>query len=83
MSRRDKLLARLRTYPKDFEWSELETFLRGLGYDVVKKSGGSKRKFVGKDLPLISLHEPHPDNVVKSVYLKQVVEALEESGIIK
>ncbi|PJI91196.1 HicA-like toxin of HicAB toxin-antitoxin system [Yoonia maricola] len=83
MSRREKLLARLRTYPKDFEWSELETLLKSFGYVVVKKSGGSRRKFVGEDLPLISLHEPHPDKVVKSVYLKQVVEVLLESGIIK
>lgn len=82
MSRHEKRLERLRSYPKDFEWSELEAILKALGYKVLKKGGGSKRKFVGDGLPLISLHEPHPENVVKVVYLRDVVQVLEENGII-
>ncbi len=62
MSRRDKLVARLKGRPKDFTWDELVKLLAGLGYveAVTGKTGGSRRRFVHATAPAIVLHEPHP-----------------------
>ena len=43
---------------------------------------GSRRKFK-KDKRIIILHEPHPGNIVKKYMLKQVLEALKETGEIQ
>ena len=36
MGRRDKLIARLKSRPKDFTWDELVRLLDGLGYREVR-----------------------------------------------
>jgi hypothetical protein len=33
MTKKDKLLARLFSKPRDFEWSELKALLKGLGFE--------------------------------------------------
>ena len=46
MSKRQKLVERLKQRPKDFTWDELSTVLKQLGYQETKagKTGGSRRK---------------------------------------
>lgn len=80
VSKSDKLKARLFTYPKDFTWEELLVVLRSYGYEQLKqgKTGGSRRKFKDERNHIISLHEPHPSNIVKSYAIEQVVEALQQ-----
>jgi len=39
MAKKDKLLARLFSKPKDFEWSELKALLKGLGFEEVGGTG--------------------------------------------
>ena len=41
------------------------------------KTGGSRRKFINKNLDIISLHKPHPSNIVKQYVIKQLIEKLE------
>ena len=43
MSRRDKLVSRLRGKPKDFTWDELVRLLEGVGYSeaAAGKTGGA------------------------------------------
>ncbi len=84
MSRRDKLLKRLKGRPKDFTWNELGRLLRMLGYSQVKrgKSSGSRRRFVHPSLPTISLHQPHPGNTLKAYQVDQLVEALRKEGLL-
>lgn len=42
--------------------------LVGLGYELEKtgKTGGSRRKFIHATAPLISLHKPHPKEILKA-----------------
>ncbi|WED21077.1 type II toxin-antitoxin system HicA family toxin [Vibrio sp. JC009] len=80
MSKQEKLKVRLLSRPKDFTWNELQSFLRALGFEEFKGSGSRRKFFRGADKVLINLHEPHPDKVIKQVYIKQVVEKLIESG---
>ena len=43
MSRKEKLLERLKQRPKDFTWDELTTLLRQLGYRQVHTGKLSRR----------------------------------------
>lgn len=81
MSKSDKLIERFKTRPSDFQWSEMERMLRGLGYSMANGSG-SRRTFSGAGLPKIKLHEPHPSPVVKQYVLDQVKELLEREALI-
>ncbi len=80
MSKHRKLLDRLASKPKDFTWNELVTVLGTLGYELTKGSG-SRRKFnrTGTKQPLY-LHEPHPNGLLKSYAVRQVVQYLSDEG---
>ena len=84
MTRREKLLARLLSKPKDLTWQELQTLLSQFGY-VWKCSGGSHGRFADKDSPEIQIRvcAPHPGNIVKGYAMKQVYDDLKEAGFIK
>lgn len=84
MSRRDKLVARLKGRPKDFTWDELVRLLEGLGYAeaVTGKTGGSRRRFVHAAAPAIALHKPRPGNIVKMYVIDDVLRVLTEKGLI-
>lgn len=78
MSKIEKLIAKLKSNPKDFTWDELKKVLAHFGYEEMKKgkSGGSRRKFVNSKNDVISLHKPHPQNTLKSYVIKQIIEHL-------
>ena len=84
MSRKDKLIARLKVCPKDFTWDELVAVLGLLGYDEVSfgKTGGSRRRFVRASSPTIMLHKPHPAKIVKLYALRDVIEVLKSEGLL-
>ncbi|MEE9255981.1 MAG: type II toxin-antitoxin system HicA family toxin [bacterium] len=67
MARRDKLIERFKSRPRDLAWDELTRLLEGLGYSEAKRgrTGGSRRRFVHPAAPAISLHKPHPGDIVK------------------
>ena len=81
MTKRKKLLERLLSKPKDFEWSELRTLLTGFGYEEISGAGSRVKFYDSKSGSLISLHKPHPSNIVKEYILDQVIEVLEGRGI--
>ena len=85
MSRNEKLVQRLLSLPKDFTWEELTKILTLFGYTEIKKgkTGGSRRKFADEKKHIISLHKPHPGNIVKEYALKQVIAQLKEKGHIQ
>lgn len=84
MSRRDKLVARLRARPRDLTWDELVRLLEGLGYSeaATGKTGGSRRRFVHDTAPIIALHKPHPGNIVRMYVIEDVSRVLTEAGLI-
>lgn len=83
MSKYDKLIKRLLSKPKDFEWSEAVTILESMGFEMIR-GAGSRRKFCHKQSKLvISIHEPHPKKIMKSYAIQQVIDTLEEGGFLK
>lgn len=78
MSKADKVKERLYTLPKDFTWDELVTVLSGMGYQELKSTGSSARKFVDERNHVINLHKPHPGKILKMYAIKEVVTVLKE-----
>ncbi len=80
MSKIEKLLDRLLNSPRDFTWDELVKILTHFGYEelVKGKTGGSRRKFADTDKNIISLHKPHPGNILKTYAIKEVIAHLKE-----
>ena len=85
MSKIEKLLSRFLNSPSDFTWEELKKILTHFGYIEMPNgiSGGSRRKFVDNDKNVISLHKPHPKNILKRYVIKLVTEHLIQHRKIK
>lgn len=85
MAKIEKLIERLLAFPKDFTWDELIKILDHFGFKEIKtgKTGGSRRKFSDSGKQIISLHKPHPGNILKHYQIKEVVTSLKEKGSIK
>jgi hypothetical protein len=85
MSRQEKLIARLLSIPKDFTWDELVKVVAFFGYEEFTggKTGGSRRRFVDRKKNIITLHKPHPSNIIKSYAIREVIAHLKEKGHLK
>lgn len=85
MSKRDKLLERLQEKQSDFTYDEAKTLLAGYGYKVDNsKTSGSRVAFVNVETKhIIRLHKPNPGNVLKKYQIDQLIEELENQGVIK
>lgn len=83
MSKKEKLIARLLSRPKDFHYDEAKTLLLQLGFEEKNKgkTSGSRVEFV-KGVDTILLHKPHPSGELKSYQVKQLVDTLNELKLI-
>lgn len=82
MSKKDKLLDKLLSKPKDFTWSELKTLLKGYGYKEIQGAGSRVTFFLTKPRNLIRLHKPHPDKILKAYQIIEVIQNLKNIGVI-
>jgi predicted RNA binding protein YcfA (HicA-like mRNA interferase family) len=76
MARIEKLVEKFKTVPKDLTWQELVKILNHFGYHELSKrgkTGGSRRRFVNANNDIISLHKPHPGNIVKQYVIRQIL----------
>ena len=84
MTRKEKLIQRFQQRPKDFTWDELAVLLKSLGHREIKvgRTGGSRRRFVHEKAVTITLHKPHPQNVLKRYAVDQILEILRQEEMI-
>ncbi|MBR5730640.1 MAG: type II toxin-antitoxin system HicA family toxin [Firmicutes bacterium] len=84
MSKKEKLIKRFLSIPKDFTFDELVTLLAFFDYQIDTKgrSSGSRFEFINPDHRSIDIHKPHPSNVLKAYQLRQVLDILESEGLI-
>lgn len=84
MSQKEKLISRFQQRPKNFTWDELTCLLKSLGYQEVKvgRTGGSRRRFVHSIKATITLHKPHPQNILKRYAIDQVLEVLRQEDML-
>ena len=84
MSKKEKLIERLKTRPKDFTFDEVETLLRYFGYRRSDKgrTSGSRVMFVSDVFPPVLLHKPHPGRVLLDYQMKQLIDILKSEDLI-
>jgi hypothetical protein len=80
MSKIDKLISRLLSYPKDFTYNELRTLLLSFGYNEMQ--GAGSRVCFSNGYHKIKLHKPHPGNILKRYQLGLIINELKEKGVI-
>lgn len=84
MTKRDKLLNRFLTKPKDFTWQELINLLGHFGYKNIGsgKTGGSRVRFIHPHYPPITLHKPHPTTILKKYQIDDIFNTLKQEGLL-
>lgn len=82
MSKREKLLKRLASRPKDFTWAELVSLMTSLDFEM-ERASGSGRKFVHPVAEsVLYIHEPHPAKVLKSYQVHDAIDYLKKEGLL-
>lgn len=83
MGRKNKLVARLKSRPKDFTFDEAKTLLELCGYVMINsgKTGGSRVAFKKGD-DILRLHRPHPQRELLQYQIKEIIGKFEKEGLI-
>ncbi|MFA7686620.1 MAG: type II toxin-antitoxin system HicA family toxin [Moheibacter sp.] len=85
MTKKDKLVKRFLSIPKDFTFDELIALFKHLGFEMRNKgkTSGSRVEFTNVEAKLSYFaHKPHPGNIVKTYVLRQLREFLTENKIL-
>ena len=84
MGQKEKLINKLKSRPKDFTFDEAETLLKYFTYNRSNKgrTSGSRVMFVSDEYAPILLHKPHPRKELLDYQIKQLIEVLEQEGLI-
>ena len=85
MGQKEKILKRLKSIPKDFTFEEAEALLGFFSYHRSNKgkTSGSRVMFISeKYKSKILLHKPHPRKELLQYQIKQLIELLEQEGLI-
>lgn len=83
MTRRQKLIDRLLTRPKDFSYDEARSILVAFGFVEHNKgrTSGSRVEF-HRDNDTILMHKPHPSGILKPYQVRQLIDFLQELKLI-
>ena len=86
MSRKEKLLLRFLSQPKDFTFEEAVRLLKDFDFYEVStgKTSGSRVRFKNDEYPInvIKFHKPHPSNILKPYVLDIIRMNLEECELL-
>ena len=85
MSQKEKLISKLKSNPKDFTFDEAETLLGYLTFHRSNKgkTSGSRVIFTSDEYNAkIMLHKPHPRKELRDYQIDQLIEMLEQEGLI-
>lgn len=83
MTKKQKLIARLLSKPKDFTYDEARTLLISFGFTEHNKgrTSGSRVEFY-RDNDTILMHKPHPSGILKPYQVRQLADFLQELKLI-
>ena len=84
MGKKEKLIERLKSVPKDFTYNEAVILLNYLDFKRSDKgrTSGSRVMFISDTHGSILLHKPHPQKELKSYQVKQLLAFLEQEGLL-
>jgi hypothetical protein len=77
VGKKDKLITRLKTKPKDFTYDEAKTLLELCGYVMAKsgKTSGSRVCFT-KELKVFRMYKPHPRKELLHYQINELIDEL-------
>jgi len=83
MSKKEKLIKRLRSKPRDFTFDEADSLLTSLGMKRSNKgrTSGSRVEYVIDDVKL-SMHKPHPRKELHMYQIIDLIDDLTDGGLI-
>ena len=84
MGQKEKLIRKLKSMPKDFTFDDAARLLGCLSYSMSHKgkTSGSRVIFTSEQYPPILLHKPHPRKELLEYQIRQLIETLEQEGLI-
>lgn len=85
MGQKEKLIARLRSNPRDFTFDEATALLKYFSYMPSNKgkTSGSRIMFINERThSKILLHKPHPQKELREYQVKQLLQHLEQEGYL-
>ena len=83
MSKKEKLVSRLVSKPKDFTYKEAKALLELSGY-IMRSSGktsGSRVSFI-RGRKIFRMHKPHPRNELLVYQINELINELEQEGLL-
>lgn len=83
MSRKEKLIQKLNSNPRDFTFEEMQTLLELLGFKMSNKgkTSGSRVKFMRGNIAVI-LHKPHPRKELLEYQVKSILAVLKGENLL-
>ena len=85
MGQKEKLIRKLKSNPKDFTFDEAESLLSYFTFHRSNKgkTSGSRVVFTSEEYKTkILLHKPHPRKELLEYQVKQLIEQLEQEGLL-
>ena len=84
MSKNSKLIEKVFSNSCDITFNELINFLKLFGYSLSNKgkTSGSRVVFEDDNGSKIYFHRPHPSNIVKKAYIREMISVLVKEGKI-
>lgn len=86
MNKKDKLIKRFRTLPRDFTFDEVVSLFQCYGFELINKgaTSGSRVKFYNAvDQNAYIMHKPHPSNIIKGYVMRDILNYLLKNNYIK
>ena len=83
MGKKEKLIARIRTRPKDVTFREVQTLFGYLGYQETEKgrTSGSRVCFSKDGVPSFLLHKTHGRKNLLRYEIEAILDLLEKEGV--
>ena len=83
MGKKEKLIRRLKTKPRDFTYDEADALLKSLGMKKSNKgkTSGSRAEYVLGNTK-IQIHKPHPRKEMPLYRILDIINELERMGLI-
>ena len=83
MAKKDKLIKRIKSKPRDFTFHEMESLLLSLGFKKSNKGKSSDSRVIFEiDNISIDIHKPHPRKEFLHYQIKDVLDILEKEGLV-
>ena len=86
MNKKEKLIKRFRTLPRDFTFEEVVSLFQNFGFELENKgaTSGSRIKFYNEaDQNAYIMHRPHPSNIIKGYMMRDILNFMMKNNYIK